>query len=273
VAAVIVSGSMARGHADKYSDIEIGVFWHHAPTDAARQEAVARSGGDLVRLYPYDPVYNVWADDVMIGRSAPNQTKSGVLLEVGHYTTTHIERTLIAVLAQHDADEAKHNLLAGIVDAVALHGSPVVDRWKARAARYPRALAVATIKRHATIDHWWRWEMLLDRKENLMQLYHMFSQVEHKLLHMLLALNRVYFFGFKWLEEVVARLVIAPTNLLFRLQQVYTVPAAEGAQMLAMLVEETFNLIEYHLPEVDVDWFRSVFRYRRPLWEHMPPVS
>ena len=31
VAAVIVSGSTARGHADKYSDIEIGVFWKEPP--------------------------------------------------------------------------------------------------------------------------------------------------------------------------------------------------------------------------------------------------
>jgi hypothetical protein len=273
VAAMFLSGSTARGHADKYSDIEVGVFWHTPPTDVARQAAVARSGGDLLRSYPHNPMYNVWSDDLMIGRSAPALPQSGVLVEVGHYTTAHIERTLGLVLDHHDPDETKHNLLAGIMDAIPLHGADMIRLWQARAAVYPRALTVATIKRHGVIDHFWRWEMFLHRGENLMQMYAMFSQVAHKLLHMLLALNRVYYFGFKWLDQVVARLTIAPTNLLFRLQQVYTVPPAEGAHVLAMLVEDTFSLVEQHLPEIDVNWFRAVFRYRRPAWERMPPVS
>ena len=273
VAAVIVSGSTARGHADKYSDIEIGVFRHEPPTDVARQEAVERSGGDLVRLYPHDPGYNVWSDDFMIGRSAPDHAKSGVLVEVGHYTTAHIELTLDAVVQHYDADEEKQNVLAGIMDAIPLHGAEVVERWKVRAAHYPSSLVVATINRHATIDHWWRWEMLLHRSENLMQLYHMFSLVEHKILHVLLGLNRVYYFGFKWLDQVVERLHIAPPNLLFRLQQVYRVSPAEGAHVLTTLVEETYHLVEQHVHEVNVDWFRQVFRYRRPVWEQMPPIS
>jgi len=33
VAAVILGGSTARGHADRYSDIELGVFWHTPPAD------------------------------------------------------------------------------------------------------------------------------------------------------------------------------------------------------------------------------------------------
>ena len=36
VAAVLLGGSTARGHADRYSDIELGVFWHQPPTDAER---------------------------------------------------------------------------------------------------------------------------------------------------------------------------------------------------------------------------------------------
>ncbi|HET9221727.1 MAG TPA: hypothetical protein VFO07_04450, partial [Roseiflexaceae bacterium] len=42
-------------HADRDSDIELGVFWHQPPTDADRQTAANAISGDLVRLYPYDP--------------------------------------------------------------------------------------------------------------------------------------------------------------------------------------------------------------------------
>ena len=40
VEAVILGGSAARGHADSYSDLELGVFWSHPPTDHEREEAV-----------------------------------------------------------------------------------------------------------------------------------------------------------------------------------------------------------------------------------------
>ena len=72
---------------------------------------------------------------------------------------------------------------------------------------------MAVINRHALIDHFWRWEMLLHRQQNLMLLYHTFSQVQMKVLHVLLGINHVYFFGFKWLDVVEHRLSIAPAGL------------------------------------------------------------
>jgi hypothetical protein len=52
---------------------------------------------------------------------------------------------------------------------------------------------------------------------------------------------------------------------------VYQVDPAEGGRQLAAMVEETYDLVAEHLPAVDVAWFRRVFRYRRPAWEHPPP--
>jgi hypothetical protein len=93
VAAVILGGSTARGHADRYSDIEVGVFWHQPPSDADRKSAANAIPGDLVRLYPYDPMEEVWSDDYMLGRAQHDQPRSGVLLEVVHYTTDFLNRT------------------------------------------------------------------------------------------------------------------------------------------------------------------------------------
>src|SRR5947209_2177409 len=56
VAAVIIGGSVARGHSDRYSDIEVGVFWRQPPTDEERRSAAEATGGEVHRLYPYDPV-------------------------------------------------------------------------------------------------------------------------------------------------------------------------------------------------------------------------
>jgi hypothetical protein len=114
--------------------------------------------------------------------------------------------------------------------------------------------------------------MWLARSGNLMMLYQSFTQVQQQLLHVLLGLNRVYYFGFKWLDVVDERLVQKPPDLVRRLKQVYQVDPASGAHELAALVEETYDLIEKQLPEIDVDWLRTVFRYRRPAWDHAPPA-
>jgi hypothetical protein len=273
VAAVLVGGSTARGHADRYSDIELGVFWHQPPSDGDRKAAASQVPGDLLRLYPYDPAEEVWSDDFMLGRAHPDQPHSGILLEVVHYTTEFLERTFGAVLQQFAPDELKQNLIAGIADGLPLYNAELVRRWQARAAGYPAGLALAVIRRHAQIDHFWRWEMRLARGPNLMMLYHAYTQVEQKLLHALLGLNHVYYFGFKWLDVLAERLRYKPEDLIGRLRRVYEIEPAAGAQELATLVEETYDLIEQHVPGVDVARLRTIFRFRRPQWEQAPPTS
>jgi hypothetical protein len=66
-------------------------------------------------------------------------------------------------------------------------------------------------------------------------------------------------------------LPLAPPDLIHRLSKVYQVAPAEGAYQIAALVEETYNLLEKHMPTVDVAWLRRVFRYRRPIWSEPPP--
>ena len=273
VAAVLVGGSTARGHADRYSDIELGVFWHRPPTDADRQTAANAISGDLVRLYPYYPAEEVWCDDFMLGRAHPDQPKTGILVEVAHHTTDFLDRTFDQVLQHYNPDALKQNFIAGVVDGVPLHNAELVQHWKARVAAYPDGLALAVVKRHAQIDHFWRWEMWLQRSVNLMMLYQSYTQIQQQLLHVLLGLNRVYYFGFKWLDVVAERLVQKPPDLVRRLGQVYQVDPVSGAHELAALVEETYDLIEKQLPQIDVAWLRAVFRYRRPAWDQAPPME
>ena len=272
VAAVILGGSTARGHADQYSAIELGIFWRTPPTDSDRSAFVDRIGADLVRIYPYEPAEEVWCDDYMLGRAAPDQPRSGVLVEVVHSTVESVDRTLDAVLKRYDPDLLKQNVIAGLLDAVPLSGQDLVHHWQDRAAAYPEELAVAVIQAYATIDHFWRWEMWLQRGENLMMLYQTFSQVEQQVLHMLLGLNHVYYFGFKWIDVVTGRCRLGPPELAERLKRVYQVAPADGAQQLVSLVEETYDLVERHVPRIDVTWLRQVFAYRRPTWEQPPPT-
>ncbi len=192
-------------------------------------------------------------------------------MEVIHTTTDALKRTFDAVLVQHDPDPLKQNVIAGIVDGRALAHAELVQHWKEQAARYPDGLAVAVINRFARIDHFWRWELWLQRSANLMMLYQSFAQVQQQLLHTLLGLNHVYYFGFKWLDLVAERLPYKPADLVARLALVYQQEPAAGAHELQCLVEETYNLVERYRPEVDVARLHTIFQYRRPVWDHVPP--
>lgn len=130
---------------------------------------------------------------------------------------------------------SSQNLIAGIVDGVPLHNADLVKRWKARAASYPNGLATAVVNRYVVIDHFWRWEMWLARGTNLMQLYQSYAQAQQQLLHVLLGINRVYYFGFKWIDVVAERLKHKPDDLVQRLSRVYQVTPAEGAHELKAL--------------------------------------
>jgi hypothetical protein len=231
------------------------------------------TNADLIQIYPYYPDEEVWCDDFMVGRAAPNHPQTGILVEVAHHITEMIDRVLIDVIQNHNPEEGKQNLISGIIDGVPLHGEFLINRWKQKVTPYPEKLAMAVVKKHAQIDHFWRWKMFLARSQNLMLLYQLFSQVEIKLLHMLLGLNRVYFFDFKWIDEVIDRLTISPPQLLPRLIQIYTASPEEGAHLLTELVDETYDLIEIHFPSLEVSWTREVFHYQRPIWVDPPPYS
>lgn len=271
IEAIILGGSTARGHSDHFSDIELGMFWNQPPTEAERTSAVEKMEADLIRVYPYFPDEEVWCDDFMLGRSLPDQPKTGVLVEVAHHTTDMVDRVLNEVIQHYNPDENKQNLISGLLDGIPLKGAKQVYRWKKSARQYPEGLQMAVVKKHAQIDHFWRWQMFIERGQNLMLLYQLFSQVEMKIIHMLLGLNRVYYFGFKWMDKVVERFDLSPPQLLYRMNQIYVEPPQKAALILAELVDETYDLIQTHLSGLDISWYRDVFHYQRPFWKSRPP--
>jgi hypothetical protein len=272
VAAVIIGGSISRGHADRYSDIEIGVFWHEPPTDDDRGQCAEASGADIHGLYPYDPQYEVWEDALFVGRVALDQPGTGVLVEIPHYTVEFIERVLDDLLERHDAANlSKQNIVAALTSAIPIHGAALIEKWHSRAADYPRGLALDMVKRHAQIEFLWRSDVFLERGNNLLLLYDTFTQISKQLLYVLLGLNRIYHPGFKWTHLLAERMQIAPSDFYRRMQQVFQSEPLAAVEELRALVEETYTLIEQEMPEIDVERLRRLFRYRRQSWDDPPP--
>ena len=76
-----------------------------------------------------------------------------------------MQQTLDAVLLGYDPDLLKQNLVAGVLNGKPLHNADLIDVWQARAATYPDGLKLAVVRRHAQIDHFWRWQMWLGAQQ------------------------------------------------------------------------------------------------------------
>jgi hypothetical protein len=216
--AVLLAGSVSRGVADRFSDVELGVFWPGEP-DAH------------------------WEDF----------ERDGVPFETVHMAVTKAE----AVSSQVGTSLEDLSFAAALVDGRPLHGAELLSRWRERVLPYPDALAGAVVRAHGIVDLVWQLDVNAAR-DNPLLLHARLTEACKAILHALLAANRVYWFGFKRLDEVEARLAVAPVGLADRIRETFRDPAR-----VSPLAEETYDIVERLVPGVDVDRLRAILRYRR----------
>ncbi len=266
VDAVMLSGSTARGDADRWSDVEVGVFWSRPPTAEDRASVVGAAQFVDLRMVTTEEAGPPWYDHGYLRARQPD----GLMIEVVHTLTNTVEELLDDVLGAGHPDPSGLDLIKGISDGCGGTGAraELIAQWQHRAATYPRDLAIAVIQRHGAIDQFWRWQMHADR-DNPLLLAREFFRIANQLLNVLHALNGRYCghaSAVKRLDALAQALPTAPPDLAARLRTVFSAPPAEGAAVLRSLIEETFDLVEARLPEVEVEQLRRRFRAeRRPL--------
>ncbi len=271
VEAIFLGGSTARGQADQFSDIEIAIFWGRAPTKPERAQAIAAAGGQLHLQYEPEGIY--WEDSLFVGHDAAGSPQSGQFVEMSHIRTTEIDRLLDRLETDPDPHEDVLNLLSGIDDSVALHGIERIERWRGIVRSYPDELARAVVRRHGQIEFFGQWEMLVARGNHPGPLQAHFWNIQQHVLQMLLAVNRRYPLGYKFLDSIFERCAVAPERFAERFHSVSTLPPDRAAGELQALVHETYDLVEQHVPGLDpgqVEQWRIWFAYTRPRWDRMP---
>jgi predicted nucleotidyltransferase len=245
-----VLGSVARRQSDAFSDIDLGIYYETMPTEeeiVAGREALAAT--HLMRLPG-------GSDDGI----ADIFTVDGVECQIMHCTVARIDADLSAVLDAHETEHEKHAVVGGILDALPLFGEDLVIGWQRRAAAYPDALAQAMVRDHL---RFWPYQMLEKRivpRDAPLFFHKALIDDEKTLLSALSGLNRLYpQLEFKRLDAYVARMHIAPPRLAARLKQLLQVEPLVAVAMLRAVIEETFALVERHMPAVDTAEARKRF--------------
>ena len=261
VQAVILGGSAARGYADRYSDVELGVFWSEPPTHKERIQAAMRAGGTNLTIDAYDSTQDVWIEDYFV---------HDVNIDLVHRTTRTTDRLLADVIDDQDVALYKQTLIHALRHAIPLTDTTLLATWQARTNTYPDALIHAMVATHLAFKPWWSVEVLAQR-ESLILVHQAICTVSERLLAALLGINRVYHPGLKWLPQVIQELKIAPYELEQRLRHCFYGDVHQRVHIAGVLIEDTFDLAARYVPTLDLTPRRTYFRQRRTPIDH-PPV-
>ena len=110
-------------------------------------------------------------------------------------------------------------------------------------------------------------QQILTERLEIPMLYENNCAIARWLLNLLFGLNRIYHPGFKWTRFFVEEMKIKPPDFCTRLERIFQADAASGTHELRQLSEETFDLVEQHLPQVDLKQQRETFNWLYPKWK------
>lgn len=249
VQAIIVAGSVARGYADGYSDVEIPIFWDVLPDDERRHAIVRALNADF--LYAYD------------GPSAEDQLLvNGMQVDLWHVTVSGEEAVIKAVLEGRSLDLGSLNALDTVRTCIPLYGHELVEKWKERAQAYPDELAERLVR-----DHMASFRVadlfIQASRDNPTAFYGQLSHLHQELFLVLLALNRRYFPTFKWLFRALESMPLKPEAIDRRLRQAFTLPYSDVIADTKRLLEETLALVELQFPRLDTMQTHRQLTYTR----------
>ncbi len=253
VQAVVVAGSVARGYADAYSDLEMPCFWETLPSDDTRHAIAAALGAEF--LYGYD------------GPSLEDQLLvSGFQVDMWHNTVAVEEATIDGVLHGYRTDLGDSNFMDTIRACIPLYGEDIIRGWKERAQAYPDELALRAIRERLPAFQTSQLA-LAGQRDNPTEFYAGLSQLQQAIFLVLLALNQTYFPTFKWMYRVLESLAIQPKDTAQRLRCAFAVPYPEAVANMACLLDETLALVEQRFPQLDTAWARRRLAYTRAAYE------
>lgn len=251
--ALVVAGSVGRGWADEWSDLELDLFWNEPPTDADRKTVIEEAHGTIVYYFPLEG--DEWSDAYFV---------DGLKFEISSFLVSTLDTYIADVLERNDDAVEKQLRLAAIQNSIPLHGADLIQQWRARIVDYPDALAEKIIRDNIDFGGWNTVEFSFVRGDLLLA-YDLLSKVEKEVLTVLLALNRTYM-GHprgKWLARFADGMKYKPARFAERMQFALREGSAQGARELDSVIEETFALVQQQFPQIDLSDIKRDVRFRR----------
>ena len=255
--AITVGGSVARGYADAYSDIEMPLFWIEQPAPSVRQAIAETLEADSLHF----STRPAGEDNFLI---------NGFQVDLWHIAVSEAEVIFNEVLKGHNTDVKYSNFIDTIQICVPLTGEPVLTHLQQISQDYPEALAVRAIQKHLSRFRAKHLELHVIRA-NPTLLYGTISDLQKLVFLVLLAVNRRHFPAFKWMYPTLETLRYKPPRVHNRLRHTFTCPPAEAVALTRQIIAETLALVNNRFPQIDTDSIKQDFSFSRTA--HHTPVE
>src|SRR3954447_3502270 len=128
--AILLTGSAATGESDRYSDLDLIVYYHQLPSPVQLEAAHTTLQPSASRIIASDET----------GSRIEELTLRGLTCQVAHISIASWERDMAAVLEEHEPGTVVEKAIGGLLEGVPLHGADVIAAWRERAADYPEEL-------------------------------------------------------------------------------------------------------------------------------------
>ena len=251
VEAIAVGGSIARGIGDEFSDLDLFVYCHTFPPEDERRALLEPLSPERWKTHDEFVRFGLVVDAFVCG-----ETEVDLNLLLGKT----VEACMRAVLEKHDLTPRIQAFVGGFADALPLYGDEQCEAWRQRVAVYPEPLARKMVEEHLAIEPLWVPGIDGCREGDLLVLYEALCRVQRGVLGILLGLNRLYVPPiYKRSRRLLGSMRIKPQRAVERLEETFTLDATAALLHLRELVHETFDLVETHMPELDVAGARKRF--------------
>jgi hypothetical protein len=228
----LLTGSAARGDSDYYSDIDLLIYY-----DAKPGEGALRAVGERLGVEDAGGTFFL----------------GGVECQAGLVTVAETEEWLAEVLERFVARTMAQKIVEGILAGRALHGADLIGRWQARAAAYPDGLARSMVEAYLQFFPLWQFPHKVATRDTALWVHQVLVEAAQNLLGVLAGLNRRYYspFQLKRAHRFMDELRLAPPHLAARLDNLLMVDQVSASADLERLVQDTVDLVDRHMPEVD----------------------
>jgi hypothetical protein len=257
--AAMITGSVAEGLCDEYSDCEMFFYYDELPSKEELHFVRLQNQGS-------ETLWTVGSfEEGVLGES---YVVNGVEFQIGHETITNWEKEISTILEEFDLS-AMMKAMSGTLIGIPLYGEPLIQQWKARIANYPDGLAQRMVEHYLKFFAIWGMQEKLAKRDTTLWYHQILVESVQNILGVLSGVNRIYYtpFQFKRMRRFITQMEIAPQNLADRLEGLFKQAAPVAVNELEALVRETVELVEIHMPQIDTSSAKQKIGWRQKPWQ------
>jgi predicted nucleotidyltransferase len=200
----LLTGSVSRGEADEFSDIEMLLVARDTPP------TLSALGIEM------------WQEDFFENGTIAWYTVllEGEVLEMAGWMHARVEGRLEGILSGEMIDHKRYRFAEALVHGIPLRSAGAIGRWQARLAEYPEALVEAIV--HDASEEWLEHPLGVHahlRPGGRLALAAMLAGDLQNVLRIVFALNRAWEPSWKRLPQLVEPLALKPERLAERIDE------------------------------------------------------